>query len=816
MPANAARLVAACAVCAAAAAQTAPSPAPPPPATPASPLAVPGLAAPARILVDRWGVPHLYAASADDLYFLQGWNAARDRLFQIDLWRRRGLGRLASVFGPAFVDQDRAARLFLYRGDMSREWRSYGPNAQRIATRFVAGINAYIDLAARDASRLPFEFGHFGYAPEKWAPEDVVRIRSHGLTRNFTSEVARSLVTCHADLKADQVRVQLQPPWQTRLPEGTDPCLPPDVMRVYNLATQGVVVSGRDIRRSAVDGGELRLAVAEPASPLPPEGSNAWVVAPTRTSTGRPILANDPHRALTTPSLRYIVHLDAPGFSAIGGGEPALPGISIGHNGHIAFGLTIFSSDQEDLYSYETHPDRPREFRYKGGWEKMKVVAENIAVRGREPVPVELLYTRHGPVLHAERMQSRAWALRAGWLEPGMAPYFGSIQYMQARDFAGFRKAMATWGAPSVNQVVADTTGRVGWVTGGLAPIRPNWDGLLPVAGDGRYEWAGFRPGDQLPWAVDPPAGWFASANEQNFPADYPWRERPLGFEWPPLARAQRLAEVLKAPGKVSVDDTLRLQHDLLSLPARRLQAVLKAGYTPADARARTAARLLLDWDNVQSGGSAAAALFELWWSRHLGPAVKDALLGSGSNAAQMIRTADSELLLATMERPAPALGAAPAAATARRDEILDRTLAAAWADVQQRLGPDAATWRWDRLHSVLLAHPLAAATDEATRARLNVGPFPQQGGTDTVNVSGQDPQTQRQIGGASFRIVVDVGGWDNSRAVNTPGQSGDPASPHYRDLAPLWLKGETFPLLYSRERVEAAAVQRIELVPGK
>ena len=777
------------------------------PAADAQTSAVPGLVAPAQILIDPWGVPHLYAASADDLFFVQGFNAARDRLFQIDLWRRRGLGRLASIFGANFVEQDRAARLFLYRGDMAREWRSYGPDAQRIATRFVAGVNAYVDLIGRDPSKLPFEFGYFGYAPEKWQPEDVVRIRSHGLTRNFASEVVRAIITCRSDLKSDQVRVRLSPRWDTKIPEGLDPCIPPEVMRVYTLATQGVLVAGRDGRRSAVDG-DLKLAAGEPGVPL--EGSNAWVVAPAKSATGRAILASDPHRSVATPSLRYIVHLNAPGLSVIGGGEPALPGVSIGHNGRIAFGLTVFATDQEDLYVYETNPRQPDEYRYRGGWEKMKRVTESIPVRGREPASVEMLFTRHGPVVHVDRAQGRAYALRSAWFEPGMAPYFGSIDYMHARNFAEFRRAMATWGAPSENQLYADMAGNIGWVTGGLAPVRPNWDGLLPVPGDGRYEWAGFGSGGQLPSALNPASGWLVSANEQNLPAGYPYRERKLGFEWPPATRWQRVAETLKSLTKVSIEDSMRLQNDLLSIPARRLQAVLR-GVRVNDAQAKAAARLLLDWDAVETGDSAAAALFEVWWSRQLGPALKDALLPRA--AAQLIRTADTELLLETIERPGPALGSA---AVARRDEIVEKSLAAAWAELQQLAGPDPAGWRWDTLHHVLLAHPLANAADAATRARLDVGPFAKQGGGDTVNVSSYDPATFQQIGGPSFRVVIDVGDWDNSRAMNTPGQSGDPASPHYRDLAPLWLKGEYFPLLYTRARVEAAAVRRIELVPAK
>ena len=774
----------------------------------AEPIKVPGLAAPAQIQIDRWGVPHLYAASADDLFFVQGFNAARDRLFQIDLWRRRGLGKLASIFGPNFVEQDRAARLFLYRGDMAREWRSYGSDAQRIATRFAAGINAYIELAGKDPSLLPFEFRHFGYAPEKWQPEDVVRIRSHGLTRNLGSEFSRATMACYSDLKHDPVRAHLSPPWETKLPEGLDPCLPVELMRTYNLATQGVLISGRDDRRSALEVDDTQLAGDERARPA--EGSNAWAIAPSRSSTGRPILASDPHRAHAAPSLRYIVHLNAPGLNVIGGGEPALPGISIGHNGSIAFGLTIFGTDQEDLYVYETNPAKPNEYRYRGAWEPLKRITETIQVRGGAPVNVELLFTRHGPLLYADKAKHRAYALRSAWSEPGMAPYFGSIDYMKAGNFEDFKRAMAKWGAPSENQIYADAGGNIGWVAGGLAPIRPNWDGLLPVPGDGRYEWKGFWAGREMPSRYNPEAGWLASANEQNLPAGYPYKERKLGFEWAATPRSQRLAEVLKSQPKMGVEETLRLQTDLLSIAARRLQAVVKNA-SLQNAQAKEAARLLLDWDAVENGSSAAAALYELWFTRHLGPALKDALLPA--SAAQLLRTADAELLFETMEQPEPALGAT---GKARRDEIIDKSLAAAWAEMQRLGGTDSASWRWDKLHQILFAHPLANATDGANKQRLNVGPFPKQGGGHTVNVSSYDPANFRQIGGASFRVVIDVGDWDNSRAMNTPGQSGDPASPHYRDLAPLWLKGEYFPLLYTKAKVDAATERRIDLVPLK
>jgi penicillin G amidase len=319
--------------------------------------AVAGLEAPAEIVVDYWGIPHIYAASKRDMFFVQGYNAARDRLWQIDLWRKRGLGLLAKDFGPDYVAQDRAARLFLYRGDLSREWAAYGPEAKESAEAFVAGINAFVGEINNGRRALPVEFRVAGTKPDFWKAEDVVRIRSHALTRNVVSEVQRARVACAAGVAADRLRRKLEPQWTPQVPVGLDPCtIPKDVLQDYELATKIVTFVRPSERRTSLD---LETFFADADRATNAVGSNNWTVAPSCTATGRPILANDPHREHSVPSLRYVVHLNAPGMSVIGAGEPALPGISIGHNGQIAFGLTIFAVDQEDLYVYETDPDNP-------------------------------------------------------------------------------------------------------------------------------------------------------------------------------------------------------------------------------------------------------------------------------------------------------------------------------------------------------------------------------------------------------------------------------------------------------------------------
>ncbi|MEP6801214.1 MAG: penicillin acylase family protein [Acidobacteriota bacterium] len=784
---------------------------PHPAALPGQTIRVAGLRQSVEILLDRWGVPHIFAGNEPDAFLAQGFNAARDRLFQIDVWRRRGLGELAEVFGPDFVEQDRAARLFLYRGDMEREWATYSPErpakVRQIAVSFAAGINAYIDFLADHREALPWEFRQLGYFPAKWRPEDVVRIRSHGLTRNLTSEVARANTACRATLEADALRIRLTPPWRTRVPDGLDPCLPPDVLKVFTLAS-------RDLVLAPVESTGAR-SLPRPASfdPEPAEGSNNWVIAPRKSATGRPILANDPHRAYSVPSLRYVAHVSAPGLNIIGAGEPALPGVSIGHNGVIAFGLTIFAIDQEDLYVYDLNPANPGEYRYAGAWEPFRVLREEIRVRDAAAVQAELSFARHGPVIFVDREKNRAYGVRSAWLEAGMSPYFGSVDTMRAKTFERFRRSMAHWGAPTENQVYADVRGNIGWVAGGLAPRRPNWDGLLPVPGDGRYEWAGFWRGDQLPFAFNPESGFIATANQMNLPPGYPREERRLGFEWGNPSRYERLVEVLSALHRVSIADSLRLQNDLFSIPARRLVALL-APLSAPDTTTAAALEMLKGWDFVERGTAAAPALFEVWVSRHLGKAFREAVVPPA--ASQAIAAIDFAVLLEGLESPGSVLENDPAAAARKRDDLMLSTLRAAWTDMETLEGPDPTTWKWDRLHHNLLQHPFSAIVGAAQRAKINVGPLPRGGGPHTPNVSSYRPADFRQTSGASVRLVIDVGRWDESRAINYPGQSGDPDSPHYRDLAPSWLAGESFPLLYSRRAIERSAERRIVLVPAR
>lgn len=745
---------------------------------------VAGLERPAEIIVDRYGVPHLYAGTHYDAFFLQGFNAARDRLWQIDLWRRRGLGQLSEVFGPAYLQQDRAARLFLYRGDMYREWLAYGSDAKRIAEAFVAGINAWIDQIAAQPDLLPPEFQRLDYQPSKWSAADIVRIRSHGLLRNVVQEVQRARLVCTGGLKLAAAWKKLEPQWQTRVPDGLDPCsVPENVLNDYLLATAPVTFKPASQTASIA----RSMALADDT------GSNNWVVAPSRTTTGRPILANDPHRTHSVPSLRYVAHLIAPDLNVIGAGEPALPGISIGHNERIAFGLTIFPIDQEDLYFYTRDKNG---YRYAGNVEPIHEVTDFIKVRGSTDAQVTYRFTRHGPIVLEEKQ--RIWAVRAGWLEPGMSPYFGSVEYMRAANWRQFAAALNRWGAPSENQVYADIDGNIGYKAAGLTPLRSTWDGLLPVPGDGRYEWSGFADMDALPTEFNPERGFTGTANSMNLPADFDINRYRLGFEWSAPWRYRRLWQSLGGSDRHSPADSSALQRDYHELLA---DEVLRR--VPDIAQAGEAGAMLAGWDRMLTRDSAAGALWAIWFYQHLTPAVADAL---GGKHAHLLEPLDPFTVLEVLDGTVPVVNV--------RD-LVSSSLSAAWLSARNQLGDDPSVWRWGKLHQIRFTHPLMRGLDAANQKIFSMPVLERGGSANTVNSTGFAGSDFQVRSGASWRMVLDVGNWSAARMTNAPGQSGDPRSPFYSNLLPGWAADLDFPLLWSREQVEAEQTIRLRLFPA-
>ncbi|NBS60237.1 MAG: penicillin acylase family protein, partial [Betaproteobacteria bacterium] len=405
-----------------------------------------------EVVRDRQGISHIYAKNEHDVFFTQGYVAARDRLFQLELWRRQATGTVAELLGPRELQRDIGARLFAFRGDMSKELSHYHPRSRTIIGAFVDGVNAYIAVTERDPKLLPMEFRLLDTKPGRWTPAIVIS-RHGGLLGNIEQELA----VTRAVAAVGGATVKSLWSFHPGDPDLTiDPAIDPSllsakILDLYRAYRAPVRFQPSDVKlASARNGAESwkSLAAATQAAYDDVQhnqqrdiGSNNWVVSGSRSASGKPLLANDPHRTQASPSLRYWVHLVAPGWNVIGGGEPEIPGVSIGHNEYGAWGLTIFATDGEDLYVYTTNPANPREYRYGNGWEAMRTVEENIPVKGASASHVELRFTRHGPVVYEDTLHHVAYAVRAAWLEPGASPYLASLRMDQAKNWDEFRAA---------------------------------------------------------------------------------------------------------------------------------------------------------------------------------------------------------------------------------------------------------------------------------------------------------------------------------------------------------------------------------------
>ncbi|HEV3207178.1 MAG TPA: penicillin acylase family protein [Terriglobales bacterium] len=745
-------------------------------------LRVTGLQQPVTVLRDRWGVAHIYAHNQHDLFFAQGFVAAQDRLFQMELWKRSGQGRLAEILGPSALLRDVNARLLSYRGDMKAEYESYSPDTREILESFTAGINAYIANRLADGGPgLPLEFQLAAFKPEPWKPEDCLnRMAAFSMTGNAFHELAHAQVVSAAGAGAASRLFDFDPA------VGLDPAPGTDLRGLSPSLLQYLVGSDRRIEFSR----------------HPSEGSNNWTVSGQLTRSGKPLLANDPHRVIAEPSLRYMVHLVAPGWDVIGAGEPGLPGVALGHNQSIAWGFTIFGLDQQDLYLEELNPANSAQYKTAGGWESMEVHKETIGIRGGPSVQVELEFTRHGPVLWEDGR--RALALRWVGAEAGTAGYLGSLAVDRAQNWQQFEAAMPRWKVPSENIVYADREGNIGEHSAGLAPRRENWTGLLPVPGAGGYEWSGFVPTTELPYQFNPAAGFVVTANHKMIPDGYPYK---VGYSWTDPYRFERITQVLqqaKAGQKLDVAAMQRLQSDVRSLPALELIALLRTAVVHE--QPNPAAQLLLQWDGELARDSAAAALFEVWLQRLTSAAMNQFVPAA---ARPLLEDWSPHQLLKFLKSGD---GSSVDASASERDHLLFGSLQEAWVEMEHRQGPDPAKWSWGEMHQVHFRHPLDQA-DEA-KAVMDPGPLARPGDEYTVNATGYSGTSFDQDSGASYREILDLSDWDNSVAVNVPGQSGQPGSPHYSDLLPLWSEGRYFPLVYSREAVEQETTDRLVLQP--
>jgi len=761
-----------------------------------------GLNAEVEIIIDQWGVPHIYAQNEQDLFFAQGFHAAKDRLFQFEIWRRQATGTVAEILGSRELKRDFGTRLFKFRGDINDEMNHYHPKGKMIITSFVKGVNAYIDLTKSNPELLPIEFQLLEIMPQKWTPEVVIS-RHQGLLGNIGNELKYGRLVDLIGVEKLKELVWFHPndPVLEMDEKINSALLHEDILELYNAYRRPVRFQPTDIAAEFQnDKDQYRnLAFAERQDGQKAEleelytiGSNNWIINGDHTQSGYPIMANDPHRTQAVPSLRYMAHLVAPGWNVIGGGEPEIPGISIGHNEFGAWGLTVFRTDAEDLYVYDTKPDDNSRYRHNGEWIKMKTIKESIPVKGQKAETIELKYTVHGPVVFEDKKNNKAYAVKCGWAEIGGSPYLASLRMNQSKNFEEFREACNYSHIPGENMIWADKEGNIGWQAVGISPIR-SWSGLVPVPGDGSHEWNGYREIKDRPHVYNPASGIFGTSNENVTPREYSLMGE-ISFEWSDPYRGDRVMEVLSSGRQHSMMDMASLQTDYLSIPARELVPLLQS-LKLNDEISIQAMDYLDDWDYNLDPHSTAAAIY-VAFEDELKRQMNDWLI---PDKAKGMITIQMKKVIDFLVYPDSKFGDN---AISGRDEFLLKCFNNAILGLSEKYGSSMKKWTYGGAHykHITLKHPLSNAVTDEVRDKLEVGPAPRGGNAYTVNMTSGN---LNQRSGGSFKIISDTGNWDHTLATNTPGQNGNPDHPHYRNLFELWARDQYFPLFYSKKKIE-------------
>lgn len=729
-------------------------------------LKVPGLKEAVEIIRDQQGIPHIYAKNDGDMFFAQGYVMAQDRLWQLEMWRRWREGSLSEVFGPKAYDFDARTRLLMFRGPWDdKEWTSYHPDAERLFTAWANGLNAYV---AQHAADLPVEFRLTGIKPEPWTARTVtLRWAEIGLdSASGTPLEEIRLAREVAKLGVREANKKAAPdPWDDLVvPEGLDVSIIPD-----NLV---------DVVRKG-DGNPFAPGVLPPLEILPeyralvprlqaglvsPEaqdmdGSNNWVISGKLSPTGVPIVANDPHRTIEMPSLRYFVHLVSPGWNVIGGGEPPFVGVDAGSNDHMAWGFTFAGIDMVDTFVEETNPADASQALYNGAWEPMRTIHEEIKIKGETaPRIVELKFTRHGPVFYEDTVHHRAYVAKSVNQEQGTAPFKGSLKLAQATSCADFFDRAMFWKTPTHNLICGDTAGNIALQVSGLTPDRNGWTGRLPVPGTGKYEWKGFR--SDLPREYNPERGYIATANDNSHPPGYKGRpvlyRTSIGVE---VSRIARIRQMLSAGGKFSVEDHERMQHDAYSLRAERDQPLFK-NWKSQDPEVERARAMVEGWDKVLSRDTTPGAIYVRW---------------TATEAARGLEAAG--------------------ASGAKRQAIVETGLRQALDRITKDWGADWSQWRYGRINKSDLPHMFVP--------EFSLPSVERSGGFNTVNATG-----------ANFRRIIDLSNVDNSVATNAPGQSAQPGSSYYGNNRDYLGSDKYFPLPYTRAAVDKLAAHKLTLKP--
>jgi penicillin amidase len=809
-------------------------------------VAVPGLAANVEVRRDAYGVPTITADTAADLFFAQGYVHAQDRFWEMDFRRHVTAGRLSELFGESQVDTDAFIRLLGWRRTAEQELTMLDPTTIAYLEAYARGVNAY--LADHHGSQLSLEYAvlglqNAGYVVEPWTPADSVawlKAMAWDLRGNMDVEIERTLL---ATVLPPARVASLYPPY----PYASHPVIVDGTVTNGAFGTDATA-AGDGSGPALADAAPVLARVAARVAALPTLfghgrgiGSNAFAVAGSRTTSGKPLLVNDPHLAPSMPSLWYQVGLHcrtispACPFDVAGYSFSGVPGIVIGHNDRVAWGFTNLGPDVTDLYLERLQGDSAI---VDGAPEPLTVHDEEIKVAGGTPVTVTVRWTRHGPLLSdSGGIYAHVGTDATQEAFPGAdptAPYGISLAWTALRpgrtadalflidragSFADFRAAARRFEVPSQNLVYADVDGHIGYQAPGLIPIRGRGDGSVPAPGwDSSYDWTGFIPFDALPWVLDPPSGMVVTANQAVVGPDYPYHltdDFDLGY------RAARISELLDGAGKLDATSIRAIDFDRRDPFAATLIAHLGA-ITLDDAGASGARDLLAGWDQQMTPDSAAAAFYAATWRALLVRTFGDEVAALPEKDREWVLPGGGDRWFAVV---GPLLDdpqnkwwddvATPARET--RDDILRAALLAANSELRGRLGGDPTAWRWGKLHTLELTNATFGKSGIGPIEWLfNRGPLELGGGQDAVDAVGWNAWKGYEVDWVpSMRMVVDLANLDASRWVSLTGASGHAFSAHYDDQSSLWARGDTTPWPFGAAAVAAAADNVLTLTPA-
>lgn len=764
-------------------------------------LKLKGLHEPVEVLRDQWGIPHIYAHNAPDLFFSQGFIHAQDRLWQMEFQRRVGSGRLSEVLGERTLKADRWLRILGFER-VAEETVKHMPAATRqLLDAYVAGVNAHLDSQA-----LPVEFSILRFTPEAWRAEDTLvwlKMMAWSLSVNWEAEL---------------LRAQLIERLGAEMAAGLEPS--PDFR-------PGIVPAELTLHRIGLSALTAAAAARPYTGPNAGDGvgSNSWVLAGRRSASGKPLLANDMHLTMGAPAIWYENHLVGEAFNVTGVSLPGVPGVIAGHNGQVAWGVTAGFADVQDIYVEHLRetPDGGVQVEFQGSWQDAIVFEEEIAVRGADTVVERVIVTPHGPIINSLAPQAAGEdPLALQWTANQPAPTLqGLFNIGRVGNAAAFQTALTEISEPVLNFVFADTQGNFGYTYAGRIPRRARAHGGVPVPGwTGTHEWQGMIPFEELPHLFNPERDFIITANNRVMEGDY---AHDLGHDFSIGDRALRIQELLHGRARLTVGDMQVMQFDLVSPTARAVAQRLGQLETSEPKLARAAA-LLRAWDGELAADSAAAALYQVFMRRlitHLldpklgvltpwyaGQSPNPVLTGGSVFGQRAWEWAQQ--VLAQPDSVWFDLGEGQAQA-----HVLQTVLGHSVAYLEKELGEDWGAWGWGRLHSLRLNHVLGSV--KPLDALFSRGPFPIGGDNTTVWATGAGTHhldSSRMIS-APFRFVADLADLRHAWGVLIPGQSGHPASPHYDDQIEQWFDGVYHPMLYDRADVEAGCKERLQLTPA-